>query len=160
MGDSAGAHLLGLYTAFCTNPAYTEEYDIRPPKGFVPTAIALNCGPYVIDMKGNLTDGLTKDLMLDLLPEKGTEEELLRINVVQHVTPAYPPMFFMTCNDDFLRNQAPLLAAKLAECEVPFVYRFYSDAQAPLRHVFHCSIRTEAARRCNDEECDFFRSFL
>ena len=46
VGDSAGAHLLGLYAAICTNPAYAAKYDFAVPEGFALTAIALNCGVY------------------------------------------------------------------------------------------------------------------
>ena len=39
VGDSAGAHLLGLYAAICTNPAYAAKYDFAVPEGFALTAI-------------------------------------------------------------------------------------------------------------------------
>ena len=161
VGDSAGAHNLGLYSGICTDPAYAAKYDFRPPEGFVPTAIALNCGAYVITLsKGpDGSDDLTQTLMGDLLPEKGTDEEMELINVVNHVTPNYPPTFFMTCTGDFLKDQAPLLAEKLAEVEVPFLYRFYGDKDHELGHVFHCNIKTEDAKLCNDEECEFFKKF-
>ena len=42
VGDSAGAHNLGLYAAVCTNPEYAAKYPFQPPEGFVPTA---NGGP-------------------------------------------------------------------------------------------------------------------
>lgn len=162
VGDSAGAHNLGLYAGICTNPAYAAKYGFRTPEGFVPTAIALNCGAYVITLsKGpDGSDDLTQTLMGDLLPEKGTDEELELINVVNHVTPNYPPTFFMTCTGDFLKNQAPLLAEKLAEAEVPFMYRFYGDKDHELGHVFHCNIKSRDAKLCNDEECGFFKKFL
>ena len=162
VGDSAGAHNLGLYSSICTNPEYAAKYDFRPPEGFAPTAVALNCGAYVITLsKGpDGSDDLTQTLMGDLLPEKGSDEELELINVVNHVTPNYPPTFFMTCTGDFLKNQAPLMAEKLAEAEVPFMYRFYGDKDHVLGHVFHCNIRTEDAKLCNDEQCEFFRKFL
>ncbi|MCD7843267.1 MAG: MFS transporter [Clostridiales bacterium] len=44
---------------------------------------------------------------------------------------------------------------------IPFVFRFHgSAAEEPLGHVFHCNIKSEAAKRCNDEECAFFKEFL
>ena len=46
VGDSAGAHNLGLYAAVCTNPEYAAKYPFQPPERFVPTAVALNCGVY------------------------------------------------------------------------------------------------------------------
>ena len=159
VGDSAGAHNLGLYSGICTNPEYAAEYDFKVPEGFAPTAIALNCGAYVIELEGDLTDQLTKDLMADFLPEKGTAKELELINVTKHVTEKYPPTFFMTCTGDFLKNMAPLLATKLAEKDVPFVYRYYGDSEHELGHVFHCNMKSEDARLCNDEECSFFKGF-
>lgn len=46
VGDNAGVHLLALYGACCTNPAYAALFTVRPPAGFVPRAVALNCGVY------------------------------------------------------------------------------------------------------------------
>ena len=73
MGDSAGAHNLGLYTCICTNPAYAANFDFAPPKDFVPTAIALNCGAFRIDTSKK---DLTTELMADFLPEGGTPVNL------------------------------------------------------------------------------------
>ncbi|MBR1931651.1 MAG: alpha/beta hydrolase [Lachnospiraceae bacterium] len=159
VGDSAGAHNLGLYAAICTNPQYAQSYDFQVPGGFVPTAIALNCGAYKIVLNGDEQD-LTQLLMADYLPEKGSAREVALINVVNHITEQYPPTFFMTCTGDFLKVQAPILAQRLMECNVPFVYRLYGDIQNKLPHVFHCDVRSTDARLCNDEECDFFKSFL
>lgn len=157
VGDSAGAHALGLYTAICTNPEYAKRYSFQTPEGFVPTAIALNCGAYKIELDGNEKD-MTKLLMGDYLPQKGSEDELELISVCNHITPGYPPTFFMTAVDDFLKKDAPVLQQKLMECEVPFVFRFYGDKENRLAHVFHCNIKSEDAKKCNDEECGFFKS--
>ena len=37
-------------------------------------------------------------------------------------------------------------------------YHCYGDEVNKLPHVFHCNIRTEDARICNDDECAFFAS--
>lgn len=162
VGDSAGAHTLGLYSSICTNPDYAKNYSFKTPEGFVPQAIALNCGAYVINLSSGPdgSDELIQQLMLDFLPEQGTEKELDLINVVKHVTPAFPPTFFMTCTDDFLKDQAPLLAEKLAEVEVPHTFRFYGDKDHALGHVFHCNVKSADAALCNDEECTFFKKFI
>lgn len=161
VGDSAGAHNLGLYAGICTNPQYASEYKFKVPEGFAPTAIGLHCGAYRIELgeEGD-TDDLTQKLMADFLPEKGTKRELELIDVSRHITEKYPPTFFMTCPGDFLKNQAPILAEKLAENNVPFMYRMYGSAEKPLAHVFHCDIKTEDARLCNDETCAFFKKFM
>ena len=36
VGDSAGAHLAGLYTAACTSKGYAANYDFQVPEEFVP----------------------------------------------------------------------------------------------------------------------------
>ena len=46
VGDSAGGHLCGLYSAICTNPEYAVNYTFKVQNGFVPQAVALNCGAY------------------------------------------------------------------------------------------------------------------
>ena len=161
VGDSAGGHNLGLYAGICTNPQYAAGYGFKTPEGFAPTAIGLHCGAYRIEIgqEGN-TDDLTQRLMADFLPEKGTEKELELIDVTKHITEKYPPTFFMTCPGDFLKNQAPLLAEQLAEKNVPFMYRMYGSGQKLLAHVFHCDIKSEDAKLCNDEVCDFFKRYL
>lgn len=157
VGDSAGAHTLALYACICTNPAYAAEYSFRPPKGLAFTAIALNCGVFRIDMTPKNT---TADLMAAYLPGQGTEKELELINVPAHITRGFPPTFLMTATGDHLKAQAPIAAAKLTAENVPFLYRCYGDAKNLLPHVFHCDIKSVAAKLCNDEECEFFRKFL
>jgi acetyl esterase/lipase len=155
VGDSAGAHLLGLYAGICTNPDYAAGYDFQIPENFALTAIALNCGVYAIDP----ADEQTNSLMKDFLPDGGTEEELEKINVLNQITDVYPPTYCMTSVADFQKMQAPALVAKLTENQVPFVYRIFGDKINRLGHVFHCDIKTVDAAQCNDAECDFFREF-
>ena len=152
VGDSAGAHNLSLY------PEYAAEYPFQPPVGFVPTAIALNCGVYKLTPPKDETDQ-TGILMSDYLPGKGTEEELHRVSVVNHITPDYPPVFLMTCTDDFAASQAPGMVEMLMKCKVPFVFRYYGDKEHPLGHVFHCNIRLKESDLCSGEECEFFRKY-
>ena len=157
VGDSAGGHLLALYSIFCTNPEYAATYPFDPPKGFAPTAVALNCGAYLVDTRGEES---TQSLMGDLLPNGGTPEELRWISPLEHLTEDFPPAFIMTSNCDFLRDQAPVLARRLIELEVPHLVRVYGTKAAPLYHVFHCNVRLADGMRCNDEECGWFRLFV
>lgn len=157
VGDSAGAHLLALYGILCTSPAYAARFDFAPPKGFAPAAVALNCGAYLVDARG---EDKTRLLMADLLPGGGTPEELKLISPLEHLTDAFPPAFVMTANCDFLKPQAPLMAAKLMEEGVPHVLRVYGDRATQLYHVFHCDMRSVEGARCNDEECRWFRGFV
>ena len=38
--------------------------------------------------------------------------------------------------------------------------KVYGTKESPLFHVFHCDIKTEAARHANDDECGFFRGLM
>jgi acetyl esterase/lipase len=158
VGDSAGGNLLGLYAGLCTDPEYAKNFSFHAPEGFVPTAIALNCGCYVIEM--NDPEDLTAKLMMDYLPDKGSKKEMEQVNVLNHITPDFPPVFFMTATGDMLQEHAFMLANKVWENKIPFIFRFYGDKAHELGHVFHCNIKLDAAADCNDEECEFFRGFL
>lgn len=159
VGDSAGAHQLSLYTAICTNPEYAKKFDFQVPDGFVPTAIALNCGTYRLVMDGSLGER-KEELLAEYLPHGGTDDEIEMISVVNHITEAFPPVFNMTCTGDFLQAQALILEQTLIEKQIPHEFHFYGDAQHELGHVFHCNMKLEEAARCNREECEFFRRFL
>lgn len=159
VGGSAGANILGLYSAACADPAYAARYPFRPPAGFIPKAVALNCGQYRIAPRRLPTD-LGHLLMLDYLPKGGRPEELEAIDVTAHITSRFPPVFLMTANGDFLKEQAPLLSRALEANRVPYVYRCYGDEREQLGHVFHCDIKSRTARQCNEEECEFFMNFL
>lgn len=157
VGDSAGAHGLSLYTAICTNPEYAKEYTFKVPDGFKPNAIALNCGLASISIKEGEE---TSELMKDYLPEHGTKKEEWLMSPILHMTENYPPTFVMTAEGDFLRDEAPELVKRLAECNVITCYRFYKWNERPLGHVFHCDMRLKMAEICNDDECAFFRKFI
>ena len=152
VGDSAGAHLLGLYCAACTNPAYADRYSF--PFGPAPKAISLACGVYTIERDRDQD----MKLMEDLLPGGPTPENLAWVDVKRWLTPAFPETFLFTCTGDFLQEQADAMQVALREKQVPHIMRFYGDSEHALGHVFHCDMRSEAGRRCNDEQCAFFKS--
>ena len=157
VGDSAGGHLLGLFSCLCTNKEYADNYSFKVKDNFVPKAVALNCGVYQIDMNEK---GMLRNLMKDLLPKKGSDEEMYLVNVLNHITKDFPPTFVMTAVEDFVKDQAPLIVEKLKENNIPYVYRIYGDDNNKLGHVFHCDIKTDSAKLCNTDECDFFKSYM
>ena len=106
------------------------------------------------------TEDMMRGLMGDYLPEGGTPQERERISPVNYITAEYPPVFLMSSAADFLKGQAPVMAAALTRNNVPFCYRFYGSSSNQLPHVFHLDIRSEDARICNDEEGAFFREIL
>lgn len=159
VGDSAGGHMLGMFCNMCTNPAYAAHFNFDPPADFVPTAIALNCGAYRVEVSDDPED-LTAALMGDYLPEGGSARELEVVNVLPHVTASFPPSFIMTADGDFLHDDAEPLAKLLRELEVVHELHVYGGIGEPLPHVFHCNMKSEDARRCNDDECRFFKRFI
>ena len=165
VGDSAGAHMASLYTCICTDPDFAARFAMYVPKRpdgrpFVPDGLALNCGVYEIRMRN--ANAMTKNLMKDLLPGRGTAKEMYLINVVPHVNQGFPPCYVMTANADPLAGPPAQkkFVEKLRAKGVPVTEKTWGTEEAPLKHVFHLNIRMEEAVRLNDEECEFFRSLM
>lgn len=162
VGDSAGAHLLCLYSAMCTNHAYEQKLGfMRNDDRRAPKAIALNCGVYYIDFG---PQGREKDrkLMRDVLKHKGTKEELDLFNPLPYITENFPVAFIMTANNDHTvdASQSQMLIARLRELRCDYIAKVYGTDSEPLDHVFHCNIRTDAANTCNCDECTFFHNHI
>lgn len=161
VGDSAGAHLCGLYSAICTNTEYAANYKFHVPESFRPKAIALNCGVYNPFGDGEvLGKDMDKDLMADLLPEKGSEKERRLINLTEHITSEFPPVYLMTAEGDYCRQQAGLLEDTLKKHGIGYRFKIYGTEEKPLYHVFHITIQETEGQKCNDEECEFFQKIL
>jgi len=160
VGDSAGAHILSLFCAMCTNPEYALKHNFKVKEGFVPKAVALNCGAYDMNPESNPAGNTLSLMKGDILPNKGTDEEFREISPVNFITKDFPPCYIMTSNQDFLKEQAPRLIEKVEAAGVPYVYKLYGDEENPLGHVFHLNMYNETGKLCNDEECTFFKSFL
>nr|MCR5502822.1 alpha/beta hydrolase [Lachnospiraceae bacterium] len=160
VGDSAGAHLLGVYANILTNGSYAKRYPFKTPKKLKLRAIALNCGKYDMAWKNDSDPSLKTILKKDLLPGGATKKERELIGVHGHVTEDFPPAVIMTCPGDFLMSQAILMVKALEKNRVPFRYIFYESKEEQLFHVFHVNMRLKAAAAVNDEECEFFRRMM
>jgi len=159
VGDSAGGHGVGLYAGILTNPEFADTFAFSVPEGLKLRAIAINCGVAEVKITGDPED-LTQQLMGDYLPNGGDANELDIMSVVHHVTENYPPTYIMTAMNDFLKMEAPIFARSFSEHNVPFTYVLYGTKEEPLQHVFHCDIHDGAAKKCNDDECRFFREHM
>lgn len=163
VGDSAGAHILGLFADLITNPDYKKKLKecfpkavLSLPRGMHLNAIALNCGKYEFNEDED-KDLNAPILLKDFLPKGGIKAEMKLISPVDFITDKYPPAFVMTCPGDFLCSQARYVVEALTENKAGFCYRLYGSAKKPLHHVFHCNVRLPEAAKCNDDECAFFR---
>lgn len=152
VGDSAGGHLLALYCIACTDENYAARYAFDIPSRLLPKAVALNCGVFEVTKEGHMGR-----LIRDLMPHKGTEEELRLITPLYHINSSFPPAYIMTATNDFLKEDAMKVHSLLDDLGVSNEYHLYDNDDHSLGHVFHVNIRLEEAKKCNDEECDFFR---
>ncbi len=157
VGDSAGAQLLALACALCINSDYASTYPFSAPTGFVPRAIALNCGVYDLVSARTAFSGAAR-LITEVLGHPATDAELRAISPVSHLEAGFPPCYIMTANDDFLKEQpAPFIRA-LDERHIPYEYHCFGDDANRLGHVFHLDIRNPQAIAVNDAQCAFFRA--
>ena len=156
VGDSAGGHLLAMYTAAVTNKDFGKAFPFIKEKKLNFRAVALNCAKY------HLNDRLPKFKLLlsGLMPQGGTEEEISFLDTTTHVTKDFPPAFIMTCEGDFVKEEAPLMKAAMDAAGVRYEYHCYGNSEQPLWHVFHCDLRLKEADVCNTDECNFFKSFI
>lgn len=157
LGDSVGANLLGLYCALATDRNYADQLGVHPPKGSLPKAVAYNCGMYELIRGQEL---LMDNLANEYLPLGGTDEEYGSLSLLQKANEYFPPCFIMTANGDFLRPQAKPFYERMRALGIPASYHCYGESETTPTHVFHINIKLEIARKCNEDECAFFRSFL
>lgn len=155
VGDSAGAQLVALYCACCTQPELAALHGVTVPEGGLPRAVGLNCGcfsPYGKGILGTLAN--------DVLPGRGTPEELEAFSALAHVDATFPPAHLVTSTRDFLRKDSEAMAARLEELGVPveLVVRTPADGK-PLGHVFHLDTRSALASRTNGEQCAFLLEY-
>lgn len=168
-GDSAGANYLATYAAICTNEHFAENFAFEIPAKLKLNAVYLNCGMYdfialskTFDIKG--TGGA-------LFKKGGTRQELVLASPIFHIEENFPPTFFVTAENDFLREQVPPLAKIFCEKQIEFKYKCYraEDARSAkgrsktaqkLGHVFMLDLRGTYSAPCLDEQCAFFREHL
>ena len=145
VGDSAGAQLASQYAVICTDPDYAKIMEITPPE-FTLRAVGLNCG----EIPGN-------KLMIDYFTKEPSVYGK-KLDVLSHVTEKFPPAYLLSAKGDFLVEQCRPMAELLRSKGVPCEYRIYGDEKTG--HVFHLDMRSDLARKANDEEIAFIREHL
>lgn len=169
VGDSAGGHMLSVCAAMYSNPEFAAKFSFEmaakkhadgSETPFKPTAIALNCGVYRLGI-GPETREMDRAILKELLKEE-TKEQLELLNPFPFMTKKFPPTYIMMANNDTAVDaaQGKMLKVRLKELRVPYIDKVYGTEEHPLGHVFHCNIKTEDAKTCNDDECEFFRGYV
>ena len=154
VGDSAGAQLASQYAVICTDPDYAKIMEITPPE-FTLRAVGLNCGMY--DLKERAGEIPGNKLMVDYFT-KDPSVYGKKLDVLSHVTEKFPPAYLLSAKGDFLVEQCRPMAELLRSKGVPCEYRIYGDEKTG--HVFHLDMRSDLARKANDEEIAFIREHL
>ena len=154
VGDSAGAQLASQYAVICTDPDYAKIMEITPPE-FSLRAVGLNCGMY--DLKERAGEIPGNKLMVDYFT-KDPSVYGKKLDVLSHVTEKFPPAYLLSAKGDFLVEQCRPMAELIRSKGVPCEYRIYGDEKTG--HVFHLDMRSDLARKANDEEIAFIREHL
>ena len=161
VGDSAGAQLLSQYAAIYSNPEYAGLFDFTIPKEITIRAIALNCGMYDFsaEIEGAMAK-MSKGLYRDYF---GKDPEAFgpMVDVLSHITGAYPPSYIMTASHDFLRANAEPMYELLKSKGIDTEWKCYgTEEQQYMAHVCHVNMNLEEAKQINRDECDFFRRHM
>lgn len=163
VGDSAGGQLASQYLTIYTNPEYAKFFDFEVPDIKI-RAAGLNCGVYDVkktmeqDLNERIADYVGKDNFQKPMA-KGTVMESL--DVMSNITKDFVPSYVMSAVNDFLVTDVEPMYQLLKNLGVDCEMKVYgTKEQEEVAHVFHVNIRLEEARKCNDDECAFFRKHM
>lgn len=156
VGDSAGAQIASQYATIATDPDYAALFDIQIPKIRI-LALGLNCGTY---NTAALADGERTGIARDYLGRRFHSDDP-RVQVLDHITAQFPPAHITTSFHDSLRKEARPMYQFLTAKGIRAQLECYgTEEDSAVGHVFHVDLRLPEATRCNDDQCDFFRSCL
>ena len=153
VGDSAGGQMGEQILAIYTNDQYRKYFGYAVPNLTIKAA-ALNCGAYFLTEINSFAGA----------PEAYFRPEIRlvkheQLNVEQFLTPDLPPIFLMTCTDDFLRDNAYMLSGYLHAKKIFHEIHCYGDSSHPRNHDFHINQKDDLAKQCNLDELNFFHKY-
>ena len=154
VGDSAGAQIACQYGAIYSNDNYAEIMEIVKPKVVI-KALGFACGTY--NLKKRVMEEGAKGLMKDYLT-KNPLNYGNKLDVLEHITKAYPPVYLFSSKGDFLMNECGIMADFLKEKGVTCEHKIYGNEQT--YHVFHVDMRNEFSVVANNDQIEFFKRFL
>ena len=160
VGDSAGGQLVSHYATVVTNPDFAKLFEFRVPK-ITLKAVGLNCGAY--DGRNMALSGKDAVFMeyLGVSDGKVQDQLLERVDTIKYITGDFPPAFVMSAQNDFLLGNVEPMYQHLRSLNIPCEMKIYgTKEQTEIAHVFHVNCRLEEDKRCNDDECEFFRRFV
>lgn len=154
VGDSAGGQMALQYATVLSNAEFGKLFNFDKPAIKV-KAVALNCPATFIDLPNTIVGG-PEAYFTQESREKYSELMLTE----RYLTKDCPPIFLMTATNDFIRDHAVRLDGYLMAKGIEHEFRIYGTLEDPREHVFHCNMRDELAKQCNEDELNFFRKYL
>ena len=158
VGDSAGAQLASQYLTLLTSEAFRTHYTFQVPYDRIQIkGVALNCGMYdLVQYTCEDPDGTCKEYLGEDMQEKYAS-----IDTMKYLNADFPPAYVMTSYYDFLREKARPMFDALTKLGILCEIKEYGSKEQPeIAHVFHVNIKSLEAKKCNDDECEFFKKLI
>ena len=154
MGDSAGGQMAEQYVTILTNPKYRQlfDYEMTDLKF---KAVVLNSAANFM-AEPNAINGAVAGYFTPESIQKYSEQ----LNVEKYITKDFLPAYISTANQDFLRNSAFKMDGFLTAKNISHICKMYGDGKNPRGHVFLINQKDELAKKANDDEMAFLKSFL
>lgn len=154
VGDSAGGQMALQYVTILTNDAFRALFGYEKPALQV-RAVAINCAGTFLYLPGAIQGALEAYIPVDC-----QEKYQQHLRTEEYLTKDCPPLFVMTASHDFIRDSSLRLQGYLMAKGIYHEFHSYGDQDNPKYHVFHCNVRDELGKICNQEELQFFRRYL
>lgn len=152
IGNGTGAHLAVQYSVLASNPEYKGFFnpiqDLQLP---IPKKIALNNGIYKFDENTPYLSLYIPDVMA---PSQKNSFE----NVLDYINKDFPPAFIAVNANDPSRSTAYLLAEKLSKQSNKLKLEEFGLMDESLQNDFIYDAASNAGKKCNNMEIEFFRA--
>ena len=153
IGDSAGAQIASQYGVIYSNESYRKLFGYEKPDIKI-RGLSLACGLY--DLRKHLNKkltGLDKDYFTSRPEEFGD-----MLKATDYIDKNYPPCYVFSSGGDFLLENLEPMVALLESKGVTCESRIYGDKSTG--HVFHVDIKTELAKKANDDQTEFMKKLI
>lgn len=152
IGNCTGAHLAVQYSVLASNPEYRGFFnliqDLQLP---IPKKIALNNGIYKFDEN-------TPYLSLYIPEVMASSQKNSFENVLDYINKDFPPAFIAVNANDPSCSTAYLLAEKLSKQSNKPKLEEFGLMDESLQNDFIYDAASNAGKKCNNMEIEFFRS--
>ncbi len=160
-GDSAGGHLILLYTMIQSSEALRAQFGTRLCSIRLRAAAATCPGFRLRYDETNPNDAAARQVVEMAFPDGVSDEEIEELDILRLIPKAeYPPLIVTaTPGDALLWDEDLILAKALEKNGRPFAFRSYERGENELRHVFNVLFPEYAeSREANDAILAYFRA--